>query len=87
MDVIGPACQPTLKDQDNMPYLRATLLEIGRFASVLPIAVPHKAMETCKLDKYEIPKDTQIWVNLWAMLHDEKLWDEPFTFKPEFPGC
>ena len=33
MDVIGPARHPTLKDQDNMPYLRATILEIGRFAS------------------------------------------------------
>ena len=82
MDVIGPARHPTLKDQDGMPYLRASILEIGRFASVGPFA-PHKAMRTCKLDKYTIPKDTQVWVNLWAMHHDEKLWDEPFTFKPE----
>ena len=40
-------------------------------------------MKTCKLDEYTIPKDTQIWVNLWAMHHNEKLWDDPFTFKPE----
>ena len=83
MDVIGPARYPTLKDQKDMPYLRATVLEINRFASVVPFAIPHKAMRTCKLDKYTIPKDTEIWVNLWAMHHDEKLWDEPFTFKPE----
>ena len=82
-DVIGPARYPTLRDQTDMPYLRATILEIGRFASVVPFALPHKAMRTCKLDKYTIPKDTNVWVNLWAMHHDEKLWDEPFTFKPE----
>ena len=88
MDVIGPARHPTLKDQYNMPYLRASILEIGRFASVGPLAIPHKSTRTCKLDKYTIPKDTEVWVNLWAMHHDEKLWDEPFTFKPErFPGC
>ena len=83
MDVIGPARHPTLKDQGSMPYLRATILEIGRFTSVAPFAVPHKSMQTCKLDKYTIPKDTEVWVNLWAMHHDEKVWDEPFAFKPE----
>ena len=83
MDVTGPARYPTLKDQNNMPYLRATLLEIGRFVSVMPFAIPHKSTRTCKLYKYTIPKDTEIWVNLWAMHHDEKLWNEPFTFKPK----
>ena len=83
MDVIGPARHPTLKDQDNMPYLRATILEIGRFASIFPFGLPHKSVQTCKLDKYTIPKNTEVWVNLWALHHDEKLWDEPFSFKPE----
>ena len=83
MEIIGPARHPTWQDQDNMPYLRATILEIGRFASSLPIAIPHKTLYTCKLSKYTIPKDTEIWTNLWSLHHDEKLWDEPFTFKPE----
>ena len=83
MDVIGPARHPTLKDQDNMPYLRATILEIGRFASIVSFGIPHKAVQTCKLEKYTIPKNTEVWVNLWALHHDEKLWDEPFSFKPE----
>ena len=55
MDVIGPARQPTLKDQSHMPYLRATILEIGRFASVIPFTLPHKAVRTCHLDAYTIP--------------------------------
>ena len=81
-DVIGTTRHPTLKDQDNMPYLRAAILEIGRFASITPLAV-HKAVKTCQLDKYTIPKMTDVLVNLWNLHHDEKLWDEPFAFKPE----
>ena len=83
MEIIGPARHPTLQDQDNMPYLRATILEIGRFASTTAIGVPHRTLHTCKLDKYTIPKRTQVWPNLWSLHHDEKFWDEPFTFKPE----
>ena len=81
-DVVGPLFDP-VNDQDRMPYLRATILEIGRFASVAPFAAPHKSMKTCKLDEHTIPKDTMVFVNLWALHHDGKLWDEPFTFKPE----
>ena len=83
MNVIGSSRYPSLKDRDNLPYLRATILEIGRFASVFPFAILHKTLQTSTIGQYTIPKDTEVWVNLWAMHHDEKLWDEPFAFKPE----
>jgi cytochrome P450 len=25
----------------------------------------------------------QVWVNLWALHHDEQFWEEPFKFRPE----
>ena len=40
-------------------------------------------MRTCKLGEFTIPKNTQVWTNLWSLHHDEDLWDEPFKFKPE----
>ena len=83
MEVVGASRPPAWKDRDAMPYLRAALHEISRFASVAPIGIRHKALQDCVLGGYKIPKDTQIFCNLWAMHHDEKLWDEPFTFKPE----
>jgi hypothetical protein len=82
MAVIGSR-HPTLKDQHDMPYLRATLLEAGRFISLAAIPIPHKTLETCELGGFTIPANTQIWLNLWAMHHDEKHWDEPFEFRPE----
>ena len=83
MDVIGSSRSPSLKDRDDLPYLRATILELGRFASIAPLTIPHKALQTSSIGKYTVPKDTEVWINLWAMHHDEKLWDEPFAFKPE----
>ena len=62
MDVIGPSRQPTLKDRDSLPYLRATLIEIGRFASITPFAIPHKALQTSSIGQYTIPKDTEVFL-------------------------
>jgi cytochrome P450 len=58
--VIGPSRYPTLKDQEAMPYLRATILEIGRFLTVAPLALPHKTMKTCQLDQYTIPEGVEV---------------------------
>ena len=66
-----------------MPYIRATILEIGRFASVAAHVNPHKCMRTCKLGTHTVPKNTEVWINFWALHHDDKLWDKPFSFKPE----
>ena len=30
-----------------------------------------------------IPKDTIVISNLWYMMHDPDVWDEPYEFKPE----
>ena len=80
---IGNSRNPTMQDRDKMPYVKATLLEIGRYGSLVPVSLPHKAVNTCQLGGYTIPKDTPVWMNLWAMHHDEDLWEEPFKFKPE----
>ena len=30
-----------------------------------------------------IPKDTIVVSNLWYMMHDPDVWDDPYEFKPE----
>ena len=37
-DIIGSLRHPTLKDQDQMPYLRATILEVNGFVSLMSVA-------------------------------------------------
>ena len=83
MKVIGPDRAPTLQDKENMPYHRATLLEIGRFASITPLGGFHLALVDSTVNNHSIPKDTLVITNLWSLHHDEDFWDEPFAFKPE----
>ncbi|KAI3731295.1 hypothetical protein L1987_62483 [Smallanthus sonchifolius] len=41
------------------------------------------AADTCEVMGYTIPKNTKVFVNLWAMGRDPKVWDDPLSFKPE----
>ncbi|PIN11931.1 Cytochrome P450 CYP2 subfamily [Handroanthus impetiginosus] len=49
----------------------------------LPLLLPHKAIKTCKVMDYTIPKGSQVIINMWAMAHNSSIWDDPSSFKPE----
>ncbi|KAK6154675.1 hypothetical protein DH2020_008923 [Rehmannia glutinosa] len=48
-----------------------------------PMLVPHRALETCKVNNYVIPKDSMVLVNAWAIAQDPNYWEEATSFKPE----
>ncbi|PSR93413.1 (S)-N-methylcoclaurine 3'-hydroxylase [Actinidia chinensis var. chinensis] len=70
-------------DLSRLPYLEACLKETLRLHPPGPLLLPHRAMETCEMMGYTIPKDSQILVNMWAIARDPKIWDDPLKFKPE----
>nr|KAI8762247.1 ATP synthase subunit alpha; mitochondrial-like cytochrome P450 1A1-like P ATP biosynthesis/Eggmasses/Reproduction [Biomphalaria glabrata] len=73
----------TLADRVHMPYIQAVLLELLRYTSHVPLAVPHYTMcDTSVLD-IPVPKNMTVYINLWALHHDPEHWPEPWTFKPE----
>lgn len=74
---------PGLKDRPALPYLRATLTEVLRRGSPVPIPIPHRVTADTKLCGYDVPKDTTVFINLWGINHDPDWWNEPFEFKPE----
>jgi len=82
-DVVGRERLPTMEDKLRMPYTDATILEISRMASLAPVNAVHSTLEDVNLGGYLIPKDTPIFTNLWAVHHDEKLFPDPFSFRPE----
>lgn len=82
-DVIGYDRMPELNDRKQLPLIEAVLNETSRLSSVVPLSIPHKTTRETSLGKYAIPRDTTILVNLWAIHHDEREWDEPMLFKPE----
>lgn len=82
-EVIGPKRLPSLKDKKSLPYLEATLAEVLRVRPVAPLGVPHKALVDTTLNGYNIPRDTTLILNLWAIHHDPKHWENPSEFDPE----
>lgn len=80
--VVGLHRLPTIQDKPNMPLLQATVLEVLRIASVLPLALPHQTSKETSLGGYKIPKATLVIVNLWAVNHDPRVFHNPHVFNP-----
>ncbi|KAJ8021825.1 Cytochrome P450 1B1 [Holothuria leucospilota] len=80
--VVGRDRLPCLNDRDNLPYTTATLFEVMRYSSIVPISLPHATTKQVQIGGYTLPEGTWVLVNLYSMHYDEKLWDNPFQFKP-----
>ncbi|KAK7021883.1 hypothetical protein VNI00_017172 [Paramarasmius palmivorus] len=72
--VIGRSRMPGFADQENLPYIRATVREVMRWRTVTPIGTPHRAMEDDWYEGYFIPKGTIVIANIWAMNKDKEIY-------------
>ncbi|XP_050380392.1 cytochrome P450 76A2-like [Argentina anserina] len=82
--VIGPNRKMEESDIDNLPYLQNIIKETLRLHPPIPFLVPRRAVQDTKFMGYFIPKDTQAFVNAYAIGRDPNVWtDEPDSFKPE----
>ncbi|KAH0900581.1 hypothetical protein HID58_040084 [Brassica napus] len=74
-----------LKEDDlvNMNYLNCVVSETLRLCPVAPLMVPHFSSSDCVIGGFDVPRDTIVLVNLWAIHRDPRVWDDPTSFKPE----
>ncbi|KAK6115345.1 hypothetical protein DH2020_007614 [Rehmannia glutinosa] len=79
--VEGDELSETLLSQCH--YFQACIKETLRLHVPAPMLVPHRALETCKVNNYVIPKDSMVLVNAWAIAQDPNYWEEATSFKPE----
>ncbi|KAF3440212.1 hypothetical protein FNV43_RR18495 [Rhamnella rubrinervis] len=70
-------------DLSRLPYLQNIISETLRLFPAAPLLVPHFSSEDCTIGGYDMPRDTILLVNAWALHRDPKLWDDPESFKPE----
>ncbi|XP_067852274.1 cytochrome P450 2U1 [Heptranchias perlo] len=80
--VVGESRPPSLKDKLHMPFTEATLMEIQRMTTVVPLAIPHMASETVGFKDYTIPKGSIVVANLWSVHRDPSMWEQPDEFNP-----
>ncbi|KAF8165086.1 cytochrome P450 [Crassisporium funariophilum] len=81
--VIGSDRLPTFKDRPQLPYLNALTMEVFRWNTVVPTAVPHRLMQDDIHEGYFIPKGSLVIPNIWKFTHDARTYSNPFEFNPE----
>ncbi|XP_072950235.1 cytochrome P450 71AP13-like [Typha angustifolia] len=70
-------------DLHRMHYLKAVVKEIFRLHPPALVLVPRESMESVTLHGYEVPANTRIYVNAWAIGRDPGTWENPEKFEPE----
>lgn len=70
-------------DIDKLPYLQAVVKEAMRLHPAVPLLLPHKAQNDIQVLGFNVPKESQVFVNAWAIGRDPKSWERPLEFLPQ----
>ncbi|KAJ7230278.1 cytochrome P450 [Mycena pura] len=81
--VVGPGNLPDFSDEASLPYVSAIVKEVLRWQNVTPIGFPHYITVEDEYAGYRIPAGSVVIGNTWSILHDEKMYPDPHSFKPE----
>jgi cytochrome P450 len=74
---------PSFEDRPRLPYIDALVKESLRWRPVAPTGIAHATTQEDEYRGYRIPKGAIIVANAWAMLHDEKVYSNPYEFYPD----
>ncbi|RDB17474.1 hypothetical protein Hypma_001603 [Hypsizygus marmoreus] len=81
--VLHPGQLPSFQDQESLPYVAAVVKEALRWKEVTPIGIPHLLDADDEYKGYRLPAGSIVIPNAWAMLHNETVYSDPFTFNPD----
>lgn len=72
----------TIEEAIKNPFLRASVYETLRLSAMTPLSTVHETNEVVTLSGHKLPKGTCVCVNLHAIHHSSKYWDDPYQFNP-----
>ncbi|KAF7378306.1 Cytochrome P450 [Mycena sanguinolenta] len=81
--VVGQGNLPDFEDEVAMPYVSALVKEVFRWKNPGPIGAPHVSTVDDEYRGYHLPAGSIVFGNIWAILHDEIEYPDPYAFKPE----
>uniref|UniRef100_A0A803LV90 Cytochrome P450 n=2 Tax=Chenopodium quinoa TaxID=63459 RepID=A0A803LV90_CHEQI len=70
-------------DLSNLEYFKAVVKETFRLHPAAPLLIPRKTLQNCTIEGFDIQSKTILYVNLWAISRDPKIWKDPDVFMPE----
>ena len=80
--VVGVGRLPSLDDKASLPYTEAVIMEIQRYASIVPQGVSHTVTKDVTVNGFTLPKDAMV-VPLMKELLQGSYWGDGETFRPE----
>ncbi|KAI8932356.1 hypothetical protein NX059_010548 [Plenodomus lindquistii] len=73
---------PTMDDESQLPYIRASIKETCRWMPTGILGIPHAVIQDDEYMGYKIPKDAGVLWNVWAIHMDPARHADPHCFDP-----
>ncbi|PCH41955.1 cytochrome P450 [Wolfiporia cocos MD-104 SS10] len=79
--ILRPGDEVMVEHLSQTPYLRAIIFESMRLNNPANVTLPRVA--DVPVNGLIIPPETPIFLNMCAVLHNERYWEKPSSFNPE----
>ena len=80
--VVGHERMPSLRDRPDLPYTEAVIMEIQRYANIVPQGVQHVVQKEVTVNGLTLPIGAMV-MPLMKELLQGSYWDNGETFRPE----